>query len=94
MSDFDDKMDDLKDTIEDLIEDLRQERDELRVKVGLAKLEAREEWQDIETKLGHLEAKARQVGGATAEASKDIGAAARLLGEEIRKGLRSVASRF
>jgi SMC interacting uncharacterized protein involved in chromosome segregation len=87
-------MSEVKDRIERLLEELKRERDALRVKLSLAKLEANEEWREIEQKLHKLEAKAREVGGATAEASKDVGAAARLLGEEISKGLKSIARRF
>lgn len=87
-------MADAKEHIEEMIRDLKHERDELRVKMSLAKLEAMDEWRDLEAKLHKLEAKAKELGGATAEASKDIGAAARLLGEEIRKGLKSVARHF
>lgn len=87
-------MSDIKDNIEELLRELKQEADELRVKFSLAKLEASDEWREIEQKLAKLEARAREVGSATADASKDIGAAARLLGEEIRKGLKSVAKRF
>ena len=87
-------MSEMHERIQQMLEDLKRERDELRVKISLAKLEASAEWQELERKLEKLEARAREVGGATADASKDIGAAARLLGEEIRKGLKSVAKRF
>lgn len=87
-------MADLKEQVSGLIEELKKERDELRVKISLAKLEAEDDWQQIEKKLNKLEAKAREIGGATAEASKDVGAAASLLGQEIRKGLKAIASRF
>lgn len=87
-------MADAKEHIDELIRDLKHERDELRVKLGLAKLEAMDEWRELETKLNRLESKAREIRGATAEASRDIGAAAKLLGEEVRKGLKSVARRI
>jgi SMC interacting uncharacterized protein involved in chromosome segregation len=87
-------MSEMQERIQEMLEDLKRERDELRVKISLAKLEASSEWREVERKIDKLEAKAREVGGATVEASKDVGAAARLLGEEIRKGLRSVAKRF
>lgn len=77
-----------------MLRDLRQERDELRVKVHLARMEANEEWQEIEQKLTKLESKAKELGGATAEAGKDIGAAAKLLGEEIRDGFKKLARHF
>ncbi len=87
-------MADMKDRIDNLIAELKQERDELRVRMNLAKLEATEEWHEIEQKIVKLEGKAKEVGAATAEASKDVGAAARLLGDEIRKGLKSIARKL
>jgi len=89
-----DDMDDLREHVEEMLEDLKKERDKLRVKAGLAKLELRDDWKVLEQQLARLEAKAKELGGATADASKDIGAAARLLGEEIGKGLKSVARHF
>ena len=83
-------MSETKDRIDDLIKDLKREREELRLKYSLAKLEANDEWRKLEAKLKKLEAKAKEVGGATAEASRDIGAAASLLGDEIRKGFRKI----
>jgi hypothetical protein len=87
-------MNDMKQHIDELVGDLKRERDELRLKMGLAKLEAVDEWHDLETKLAKLESKAKSVGGATAEASQDVGAAAKLLGEEIRKGFKAVSKRL
>ena len=84
-------MGDIKERIDEMIDDLKQERDELELKLKLAKLEASEEWLKLEAKIAKLEAKAKEIGDATAEASHDIGAAARLLGEEIRDGLKKIA---
>lgn len=87
-------MTDVRKRIDELLKELRHERDQLRVKMNLAKLEARDEWEAIEKKITKLEAKARDVGGATAEASKDVGAAAGLLGDEIRKGFKAIARKL
>jgi ribosomal protein L29 len=87
-------MDDLKKRTQEMLADLKQEYGELRVKANLGKKEAVDEWRELETKLAKLESKAKQLGGATAEASKDIGAAAKLLGEEIRNGIKRIAKRF
>jgi len=87
-------MTDIKTSINTLLKDLKQERDELRLKLKLAKLEANEEWLKLELKLEHLEAKASELGSATAEASRDIGAAAKLLGDEIHDGLKKIARHF
>jgi len=87
-------MNDIKTRIDEMVNDLKQERDELRVKLHLAKLETSEEWKKLEEKLAKLEAKARELGGVGAEASRDIGAAAKLLGEEIRDGFKKIARHF
>ncbi len=84
-------MDDLKNRIEEMIRELKQERDELRVKLHLIKMDASDEWGSIEAKLHKLEAKSKEIGSATAEASRGIGAAAKLLGEEIREGFKTIA---
>jgi hypothetical protein len=73
---------------------MRQERDELRVKLHLAKLEASEEWQEFERKYEKFQSKAKSVGEATADSSKDIGAAAMLLGQEIRDGFKRIGKRL
>lgn len=87
-------MTDAKEHIERLILSLKKERDELRVKLRLAKMEASDEWVELEEKLTKLEAKAKDLGEVTAQASKDMGAAARLLAEEIGKGFKRIASKL
>lgn len=77
--------------IDEIIIELKQDRDELYLKLKLAKLEASEELLKLEAELAKLEGKAREVGNATAEASKDIAAAAKLLGEEIRAGFTKIS---
>ena len=87
-------MNDVKDRIEEMFDELKQERDELHVKLHLAKLETSEEWQKLEGKLEKLESKLKDIGGATADASREMGAAAKLLGEEIRDGFKKIARHF
>jgi len=84
-------MDDVKARVTKTLKELRQEADELRVRAHLAKMEASEEWKDLEAKLTKLESKAKELGGVTAESARDIGAAAKLLGEEIRDGFKKFA---
>ena len=76
--------------IQKVLENLKQQRDELRLQMHLAKAEAKEVWENMEKKWDEFEPKAKQVGGATAEASKDVFAAARQLGKEIREGYEHI----
>ena len=87
-------MEDMRQRIDELLASLRQQRDELHVKVKLAEMEASDEWQAVEAKLAKLESKAKELGGETSEAAGDIGAAAKLLAEEIRQGFVRIARRF
>ena len=80
--------------LKEILDELRTERDELRVRLHLAKLESSEEWQKLEHQLAKLESKAKMIGSATADASEDMGAAAKLLAEEIRDGFKKIARRF
>jgi SMC interacting uncharacterized protein involved in chromosome segregation len=84
-------MDDIKARIGETLNALKQDADELRVQVHLAKMEASDEWTELEAKLVKLESKAKELGGVSAESAKDIGAAAKLLGDEIREGFRKFA---
>lgn len=87
-------MDNFEERIQDLIKKLKQERDELIVKMHLAKLDLEDEVQHMNDKIGSLEDKARELGSVGADASKDIMAAAKLLGEEIREGFKKMARRL
>lgn len=83
-------MNDVKERIEEMLNELRQERDELKVKLQLAKMNASDEWEKLEAKLEKLEDRAKELGEVAADASQDIGAAAKLLGEEIATGFQKL----
>jgi len=85
---------DFKTRIDEMLNELKTERDELRVRLHLAKMESSEEWQKLERQLVKLESKTREIGGATAEASEDMAAAAKLLAEEIGDGFKKIARHF
>lgn len=87
-------MNDINVRINEMLSDLKQQRDELQVKLHLAKLDAGDEWDELGSKLSKLETKVNQVGSVTAEASQDIGAAVKLLGEEIRDGFKKISKQL
>ena len=82
------------DQIDELLARLKQERDELRVKLHLVREDLGDEWDKIESAIARLESRARHVGDGAVEASKDVGAAAKLLVEEIRNGFEKIRKRF
>lgn len=88
---FEDFSEDVSEDLEEMIEKLKEERDELRVKLHLAKMEAGDEWQELERKWSKLEAKVKKMGGAAAASTDDVRAAAQLLGQEIKAGFKRIA---
>ena len=62
---------------------LAQQRDELTLQLGLAKLEARDEWHEIEAKTGQFMSKLETLGE---EAADDVVDGVKRLGAEIRHG--------
>ena len=83
-------MSDLQSRIQEEMESLRQLRDELKLQLELGRAEARDKWQDLEGRWGHLEAKARQLRDASKDELAEVGEATKLLAEEIRDGYRKL----
>lgn len=74
---------DIKDDISKLTETLSQQRDEIKLKIHLAKMEVQDEWEKTEKKWDHFRSKSAEIGSASKDAARDVGAALRLLGEEL-----------
>ncbi len=75
-----------REELEKLLHDLAQQRDELRLKMHLAKAEARDEWEKLERQWEHVRAKLPQARATVGESAKEIAAAAALVAEEIKRG--------
>lgn len=75
----------IQEEMEKLLADMHRERDELIVQAHLLKAEAKNEWEKVEKDWEHFKAKAEQVGAEAHEASGDVAAAAKLLGEELKQ---------
>lgn len=83
-----------KERIRSLLERLETERDELKVKVGLAKLEAKEEWGEIQGKMDRLRGRLKLLGEEADDAGEDVSAALEMLGSEIKDGFNRIRKLF
>jgi len=83
-----------KGRLEELITKLKQERDELRVQIHLAKAEAKDEWEELEKKWEVVENKLAALKRETKDASKDIGAALGVLSEEIANAYKRIRKKL
>lgn len=79
-------MTETREQLKKLTDRLKQERDELRVKLNLAKKEARDEWDELEGKWDNLRGRLKVVEETADDAGGEIGAAAKMLADEIKKG--------
>lgn len=84
----------LRRRVQEQLARLRTERDELKVKLHLAKAEARDEWDKIEDRFNEFQDKAHAAQSAAGEAAKDVGAAAHLLGEELAEAYQRIRKAF
>lgn len=84
----------MQDELKQLMSRLRVQRDELRVKSHLLKLDLQDEWAATERKWEQLNQKLQRAEQEGAEASREIGAAVKLLGEEIKAGYERVSKQL
>jgi hypothetical protein len=76
--------------LESLMEELKTQRDELRVKLHLAKAETREEFERMEKRWDHVRGRLGLIAKETGRVSRDVGEAARLVLEEIKSGYQRI----
>lgn len=84
----------IQDELEKFRDGLLQQRDELRVQLHLAKMEAREEWEETEEKLVQFKSKLEEISGEAKAASEDVWAGVKVLGEEIERAYKRIRSRL
>jgi hypothetical protein len=85
---------DIQSELEKVKDGLLQQRDELLVQMGLAKLEAKEEWEKAEAKLEQFAAKLEGVGEEAKEASEDVLRSLKALGEEVKNAYERIKNRL
>jgi uncharacterized protein (DUF342 family) len=85
---------DIQSELEKMKDGLLQQRDELRVQMGLAKLEAKDEWEKAEAKLEQFAAKLEDIGNEAKEASEDVFESVKSLGEEVKNAFERISKRF
>ena len=83
-------MPDFSATWKQLLADLDRERDELRLKIHLAKADGRDQLAKAERKLEQLRARAQVVKSTAKESAGDVEQAAKALAAQIKEGFAKV----
>jgi chromosome segregation ATPase len=76
--------------VDQLMNDLRQQRDELRLQMHLAKAEVKDEWAELEKKWQHLESRLGAAAGEAKSSAKNVGAALETVAEELGNAYRRI----
>jgi len=82
----------IKDELQDTTEKLRREREELSVKIHLASMEVRDEWEEFEEKWEEFTARSKQFYKEVEPSLGDIRTALSLLGSELEAGYKKIKS--
>lgn len=80
----------IRQNIDSIIERLKTERDELKVRLHLARAELRDEYNDLDKRLGELENRGKRIRDETGESAEQLEAAAGLLADEIKAGYERI----
>lgn len=74
-----------QDNLDALIAELRQQRDELKLQMHLAKADARDEWEKLEKKWREVEVKLDKAGAEAKASAGDVGHAVEQVAREISR---------
>ena len=85
---------DLKKEFSSLVETLKTERDELQLKLHLASMEAKEEFEALDEKWDAVVAKAADIADDSLEMSEEVIAKAKEAAEEVKEVYQRLAAKL
>ena len=80
----------LKDTLQQNLDDLDRERDELKVQLHLAGMEAKDSWEELEHKWENIAHKMTLASDQAIKSSENIETAIGLIADEIKSGYQKI----
>jgi len=84
----------LQKEFENLLSKLNTEREELQLKLKLASMEAKAEFEDAEKQWQEIKTKASEIADDTIETSEEYIAKAKIIGEELKDTYHRIAKRL
>ncbi len=84
----------VKEDFENLLDKLQTERDEINLKLHLASMEAKEEFEEAEKQWHRLKIKAAEIADDTVETSEEFLAKAKIVGEELKRAYNRIGKRL
>lgn len=84
----------LQTDFENLLSKLNTEREELRLKLHLAGMDAKEEFEEAEKQWQQIKTKAAEIADDSIETSEEYIAKAKIIGEELKESYHRIAKRL
>lgn len=84
----------VKEDFEDLLNKLQTQRDEINLKLHLASMEARQEFEEAEQEWQQLKAKAADIADESVETSEDFISKAKIVAEELKEAYYRIGKRL
>lgn len=84
----------IKQDFENLLDKLQSERDEIKLKLHLASMEAKEEFEEAEKQWSHLKVKAAEIADESVETSEEYINKAKIVGEELKEAYNRISTRL
>ena len=82
-----------KEDLNKMVEDLKRQRDELNVQFHLAKAEAKDEWDKLETKWDEVRGKLAEVSEEAGKTTESVTSGLGLVVDEIKKGYERIRNK-
>lgn len=84
----------IQEDFENVLNKLQVERDEINLKIHLASMEAKQEFEEAEQQWQHLKIKAAEIADESVETSEEFIAKAKIIGEELKEAYYRISKRL
>lgn len=84
----------MKEEFTSLVEKLRMQRDEIKLKLHLASMDAKKEFETAEKQWGLLKIKASEIADDAVETSEELIGKSKIVGEELKETYKRISKRL
>lgn len=84
----------MKEEFRKLVEKLKMERDEIKLKIHLGSMDAKEEFEEAEKKWHHVKTKASYMTDDAVETTEEVITKSKIVGEELKETYNRISKRL
>jgi hypothetical protein len=84
----------IREEFDKLVEKLKIERDTINLKIHLASMDAKEEFEEAEKKWAQMKVKASEIADDAVETSEEYIAKSKIVGEELKEAYNRISKRL